>query len=223
MVRKTRRQTGKQLKGVYTIPELRRSFEHIESFVDRKIYEGDSKEKLVKELKKEWSHVFLKELDTKSAEAFINSRFSHKQTSRRKTIRHRGGAGPISGAPLDYTTRAGMYLAPGQIPDKNGHLPLSDGAKSNFGSYVEYVDKGFSVGIPEPGYKSDPVPGQTRFPTSVPVGMGSNEVHFSTKGGSRRKSRKLRRGGAAIISQAFMRPIPASTPPQGVLRDMQDM
>jgi hypothetical protein len=234
MVRKTRRHhSSKKIKGVYSIPELRRSFEHIEEYVDQKIALRESKEKLIKDLRKEWSKVFFKELDKKSADAFISERMTKRHPSRHRTHRKRGGAGaqlantytPIAGAPNDYTTRQGMYLAPGQIPDKAGHLPLSDGSKSNFGSYTQYVSKGFGVSIPEPGQPFDQfgIPGQTRFPTSTPVGMGDNTVHFASKGGSRR-SRKVRRGGAmgALLSQAFTRPIPSDAPP-GVLQDMQDM
>lgn len=231
MVRKTRKhRSEKKQKGIYSIPELRRSFEHIEDYVNEKIALKESKEKLVKDLRKEWSRVFFKELDKKSAEAFVSDRLSKKHSPRRKTAKHRGGAGaqlantytPIAGAPNDYTTRQGMYLAPGQIPDKAGHLPLSDGGKSNFGSYVQYVDKGFWN--PEPGRSYDPVPGQTRFPTSTPVGMGDNTVHFSSKGGKRR-SRKARRGGALLgstLSQAFSHPISASSPPS-ILQDGQDL
>jgi hypothetical protein len=235
MVRKTRRHhSSKKAKGIYSIPELRRSFEHIEDYVNQKIALKESKEQLVKDLRKEWSRVFFKELDKKSADAFIGDRMNKKHTSRHKTLRKRGGAGaqlantytPIAGGPLDYTTRQGMYLAPGQIPGKDGHLPLSDGGKSNFGSYVQYVDKGFGVAVPEVGRLLDQfgIPGQTRFPTSTPVGMGDNTVHFSGKGGSRRKSRKLRRGGGqmgALLSQAFNRPIPSDVPP-AILQDLQD-
>ena len=238
MTRKTRRHTARKEKGIHSIPELRRSFEHIEDYVDKKIALRESKEKLVKDLRKEWSHVFLKELDKKSAEAFVTERLSKAPSRRHKTMRRHGGAGaqlantatPIAGAPNDYTTRAGIYLAPGQIPDKAGHLPLSDGSKSNFGSYVQYVDKGFWN--PEPGRSYDPVPGQTRFPTSTPVGMGDNTVHFAAKGGMRitksnkNKKRTTRRKGGAfagsLISQAYMRPIPSSSPP-AILQDMQDM
>lgn len=238
MTRKTRKHTTKKEKGIYSIPELRRSFEHIENYVDEKIALKQSKEQLVKDLRKEWSHVFLKELDTKSAEAFVTERLSKAPSRRHKTLRRHGGAGaqlantytPIAGAPNDYTTRAGIYLAPGQIPDKAGHLPLSDGSKSNFGSYVQYVDKGFWN--PEPGRSYDPVPGQIRFPTSTPVGMGDNTVHFAAKGGMRitksnkNKKRVTRRKGGAfagsLISQAYMRPIPSSSPP-AILQDMQDM
>jgi hypothetical protein len=231
MVRKTRRHhASKKSKGVYSIPELRRSFEHIEDYVNERIASKESKEQLIKDVRKEWARVFFKDLDRKSAEAFVSDRMTKKHSSRHRTLRKRGGAGaqlantytPIAGAPNDYTTRAGIYLAPGQIPDKAGHLPLSDGSKSNFGSYVQYVDKGFWN--PEPGQSYDPIPGQTRFPTSTPVGMGSNAVHFSAKGGNRTTSkRKTRRsGGASILSQVFTRPISASSPP-GILQDMQDM
>jgi hypothetical protein len=228
MSRKTLKHKTKKEKGIFSIPELRRSFEHIEKFVNEKIASRESKDQIVKDLKKEWSHIFFKELDTKSAEAYVSDRMSKKHSSRHRTQRKSGGAGaqlpntatPIAGAPLDYTTRAGIYLAPGQIPTSAGHLPLSDGGKSSFGSFVQYVDKGFWN--PEPGQQRDPVPGQTRFPTSVPAGMGSNKV---SGGGKKNKTRKLRRGGGlmpATLSQAFMRPISSSSPPS-ILQDYQDM
>lgn len=233
MVRKTRKHhSAKKEKGVYSIPELRRSFEHIEKYVNEKIQLKESKDKLIKDLRKEWSSVFLKELDKKSAEAFISDRMAKKSSSRHRTVRRHGGAGaqlantytPLAGAPLDYTTRQGIYLAPGQIPDKAGHLPLSDGSKSNFGSYIQYVDKGFWN--PEPGQSYDPVPGQPPWPVP-PSDMGSNKVHFMAKGGKRVKNqkRKTRRGGGlagSMISQAFTRPIASSSPP-GVLQDLQDI
>jgi len=240
MVRKTRRhRSEKKAKGVYSIPELRRSFEHIEEYVNEKIALKESKEQLIKDLRKEWSKVFLRDLDKKSAEAFISDKLSKKSTSRHRTLRKRGGgagaqlantATPIAGAPPGYTTRAGEYLAPGQIPDKAGHLPLSDGAKSNFGSYIQYVDKGFNVAVPEPGQKFDPVPGQPPWPVP-PAGMGSNAVHFANavplaKGGSRNRSRKARRGGSLLgstLTQVFRHPINTSSSPPSILQDGQDM
>jgi hypothetical protein len=224
MVHKTRKHysgKSKKHKGVYSIPELRRSFEHIEEFVDEKIRTHVSKDSIVKDLRKEWSHVFLKDLDKKSAEAFVQNRMTKVKSSHRRTLRHKGGAGaqlantatPIAGAPNDYTTRQGIYLAPGQIPDKAGHLPLSDGGKSTFGSFVQYVSKGFWN--PEPGQSYDPVQGQTRFPVSTPVGMGDNRVHFAAKGGKRKTRRLRRRGGAAM-------PIVSSSP-ASVVADMTDM
>ena len=216
MVRKTRKHgSHKKSKGIYSIPELRRSFEHIESYVNGKIAKKESKEKLVKDLRKEWSKVFFKDLDKKSAESFVSDRLNKKH--KRKTLK--GGAA-LAGAPLDYTTRQGIYLAPGQIPTAAGHLPLSDGSTSNYGSFVPYVDKGFWN--PEPGHSYDPVPGQTRFPTSVPAGMGSNLVQKGGKRGTRRRGGGLIRDMGTIISQAFTHPASPSAPPT-IFKDAQDM
>jgi hypothetical protein len=217
MVRKTRRHTArKSEKGIASIPELRRAFEHIEEVVDRKVKQKVPKEEISKELRKEWHGVFFKVLDKKSADAYVEERMSQKgrRVTRRarRSSRSKGGAQAIAGAPLDYMTRQGIYLAPGQIPTAQGHLPLSSGAPSAFGSYVQYVDKGFWN--PEPGQSYDPVPGQPPWPV-VPAGMGSNLV----KGGKR----ALRRGGSlqSVLAQMTTRPVPSSVP-TGVLQDAQD-
>lgn len=217
MVRKTRRHSARKAeKGIASIPELRRAFEHIEEVVDRKVKQKESKEEISKELRKEWHSVFFKVLDKKSADAYVEERMSQKgrRVTRRaqRSRRSKGGAQPIAGAPLDYMTRQGIYLAPGQIPTAQGHLPLSSGAPSAYGSYVQYVDKGFWN--PEPGISYDPVPGQPAWPV-VPAGMGSNLV----KGGKR----SLRKGGSlqSVLSQLGTRPIPSSVPP-GILQDGQD-
>jgi hypothetical protein len=217
MVRKTRRHSArKSEKGIASIPELRRAFEHIEEVVDRKVKQKVPKEEISKELRKEWHGVFFKVLDKKSADAYVEERMSQKgrRVTRRarRSSRSKGGAQAIAGAPLDYMTRQGVYLAPGQIPTAQGHLPLSSGAPSAFGSYVQYVDKGFWN--PEPGQSYDPVPGQPPWPV-VPAGMGSNLV----KGGKR----ALRRGGSlqSVLAQIGTRPISASVP-AGVLQDAQD-
>ena len=211
MVRITRK------KKIYSIPELRRSFEHIEEYVDSKIQEGKTKDHIVKDLKKEWKNVFFKELTTQSAKAFVDDRNKSKRKTKWQTKRHmkgqakghtkgQKGGGPIAGAPLDYTTRQGIYLPPGQIP-VDGHLPSNSG---NFGSCVDYVSKGFWN--PEPAHSYDPVQGQTRFPTSVPVGMGSNTVGgkrtLRCKRSKGSKGTKKSKGG--FLVQRLPSSIPAS-------------
>ena len=50
MVRKTRKHQSTQSKkfnGIQTIPELRRSFEHIEGYLDDKLNSNETKEKKV--------------------------------------------------------------------------------------------------------------------------------------------------------------------------------
>lgn len=182
MVRKTRR--SHKTKGIYSIPELRRSFEHIEKYVDDKINAKESKEHIIKDLKKEWKNVFFKELNRKSAESFVNSRMKCQRKTG-KTRKMRGGFM----APVDHITRPGVYLEPGQIPVDGGH----------YGNYVDYVNSGFRN--PEIAQQYDPVPGQIRFPTH-------------TGGNKRRLRKSLKKGGGlgSILTEIGNRPYPATVP-----------
>ena len=188
MVRKTRR--SNKTKGIYSIPELRRSFEHIEKYVDDKINTKESKEHIIKDLKKEWKNVFFKELNKKSAESFVNSRMKCRRKTR-KNEEMRGGFV----APVDYVTRPGIYLEPGQTPVDGGH----------YGNYVDYVNSGFRN--PEIAQQYDPVLGQTRFPTHT----GGRH-----KGRRLRKSlrKSLQKGGGivSILTEIGNRPYPATVP-----------
>jgi hypothetical protein len=222
MVRKTRKHSRSE---VHTIPQLRRLFENIEEFVDLRIQRRESKNTLSKELQKEWKRIFMKELDKKHADAFIEDRMKAKRVLRH-TIK-KGGAQPLAGAPLDYSTRQGVYLAPNSIP-VNGQLPLSNaqGIKNGiqsgggYGSYVDYVNSGFWN--PEDSSTYDPIKGQQPWPQPY-ASTGSNEVKGSMKGGFKKskKSRKVR-GGSAFLTQAFTRPFGSNAPPS-ILQDMQSM
>lgn len=112
-------------------------------------------------------------------------------------------------AALDASTRAGVYLAPGQIPTAQGTLPLSSGAASVYGSFTDYVSKGFTN--PEIAQQYDPVKGQAAWPVPMKGGRAPRRpVHGGSLTGS-------------AISQAFMRPIGPSEGPSSVLSDMQRM
>ena len=215
MVHQTRKHSNHG-KGIYSIPELRRSFEHIESFVDEKLKSKDSKEKISKDLRKEWLKVFNKQLDKKSADAFLEDRMSksHGVRTTRHTRRHTGG-GPLEGAPVEYSHRAGLYLAPSGLPGKDNGLPESGQTGGGFGSFVQYVATGFSN--PEIAQTYDPVPGQAKWPVPF-LSTGSNQA------GGKRKSRRKIRGGSigSLLSQAFTHPISSMIPP-GPLQDAQDM
>jgi hypothetical protein len=218
MVRKTRKHSKSE---VHTIPQLRRLFENIEEFVDSRVQKHEAKDKLSKELQKEWKRVFMKELDKKHADAFVEDRMKSKRVLRH-TIK-KGGSQLLVGAPLDYSTRQGIYLAPNSIP-VNGQLPLSSaqGVKSGggYGSYVDYVNSGFWN--PEDSSTYDPIKGQQPWPQPY-ASTGSNEVKGSMKGGFKKskKSRKVR-GGSAFLTQAFTRPFGSNAPPS-ILQDMQSM
>lgn len=232
MVHKTRKHTTQQKKkGIDSIPELRRAFEHIEQFVDAKLAKKESKEHISKDLRKEWFKVFHKELKKPAADAFVDDRSNEKHEvkhDRRRTVRKGGSLQPLAGAPLDYTTRPGIYLAPGQRPDANGGLPLTQTGGAPYGSFVEYVDGGFFN--PEIAQSYDPVPGQATWPRPA-ADMGSNVF----KGGAKRQLRQTRRkvrgkmqqggypfeGAVEAVSHTFgSRLIPASVPPS-ILQDAE--
>jgi len=216
-------------KTVQTIPQLRRLFEEVEDFVDSHIAKRTSKDTLVKEFRKMWKRLFMKEMDKKSADAFIDDRMKSKKILRHTRKQKQGGGGAVlQGAPLDYTTRPGVYLESNQIPDK-GQLPTISGG--GFGSYIDYVHSGFWN--PQEAQTYDPVPGQSAWPQPY-ASTGSNAVthnavtnnavthnavtHNIVKGGARRKLR----GGNAFLTQAFTRPFSSSAPPNPG-QDMQTM
>jgi hypothetical protein len=188
-----------------SIPELRNAFEYIEEFADK--CGGD-----VKAFREEWKKVFYKELDKESAKAYLE----HIKDQGKKT----GGAA-LAGAPLDYTTRPGVYITAG----------------INNGSYAQvpqYVASGFWN--PEPARLLDPLPQQYRFPTHVTSDIGSNLVKGggcgcnlaqiggkSSKNG--RKTRKLRKAGGGIIGAlqtTLMRPFQMSSP-MNVAQSLSEM
>lgn len=189
---------------VQTVPELRRAFEHMDTFtktlVKKPIAEG------IRDFQSEWKRTFYRTVTADSAKAYIDSMRHKDAPTKTRRLRHRGGAGILEGAPLDYQTRPGIYIQPAGI-NENAYAQVPS-----------YIASGFWN--PAMAHTYDPVPGQTRYVTQTPPDMGSNLV----KGGGskeKRKSRRLR-GGAALLNQAFStdmlsqvisRVMPASIPP----------
>jgi len=222
MARKTRKH-AKSEKGIYSIPELRRAFEHVEQVIDEMIHSKESKANMISHIRKEWLKVFHKTLDKSSADALI----THRMESRRSPHSMKGGAQvALAGAPVEYVTRPGVYLDQGRIPGADGGLTKTVGG--GYGHYPQYVDHGFRN--PEIAQQFDPIGGQSMYPLAPRADTGSNVFTPSVKGGKRtiktRKNKKMRgktSGGAALIDQAFTRPIPSDSVPSNPLFDMQRM
>lgn len=219
MSRKTKKAHSKrkQATALQTIPELRQSFDYIDEFAKNRIVSGVPKEQLVKEIQREWLRVFSKRIQKKNATAFVEHLMELTARRRglrgtRKRTRIQGGVAPS----MDPTTQPGMYLASGLPPTSSGHYPLTNGTPSVYGSLTSYISKGFQV--PEIAAMSDPVKGQSVFPTPSPS-MGSNLV----RGGSRALRYKKKQGGfllGSIFSQATTRPVQSDVP-RSILQDAQ--
>jgi hypothetical protein len=204
--RKLRHTVKHSTEHVQTIPELRRAFEHIEQ-VGRELC-GMSK--AVPAFREEWKRTFYREISKQAAEAYMKHIKDDlkKDLKKRKTRRLRGGAALV-GAPLDYTTRPGLYITPGGINEQS------------YAQVPRYVDSGFWN--PEIAQQYDPVPQQTRYAMATPAGLGSNAypAAFGRSVGGSKKQRRLR-GGMASITSAFstntlaqmaQRMFPSTTPP----------
>ena len=189
-----------------TIPQLRKAFDHIERFTASLLKEtksADSNEQR-KAFQKEWMKVFHRAVDDKSANAYLE--FESKKVGKKSGTRkqkQQGGSAPLSGAPLDYSTRPGI-----------------DGI---YGVFPAYVSSGFA--FYNDINKEAPLAGCGTENTTpkVPLSIGSNEVQ---KGGKRRRSgratrkasRKQQQGGAFPTMSEFaqalsFRPITSSAPP----------
>jgi hypothetical protein len=176
---KTRRQSrGKSL----SIPQLRKSFHAVESFLSTKLRNGSNKtEDVVKSFRKEWQRHFRKNLSVNAARSYINH-------MRDKLSQRGGSSNQLSGAALDMTTRPGVY--------------------GPYGNFLDYVNKGFQVGVPEPGIQQEC--GVKDFTPNI-------SSTISQRAGARktRKNRKQRGGLNPLTGAPFaaeFRPFVAQNP-----------
>jgi hypothetical protein len=157
---------SKTLKNqkVLTIPQLRKSLDHITEYTEQLVSSGTTSVKQgAVAFTSEWQKVFGKRLDTSTAENYIKhmmdmqkakGKAKSKSTTRRKSGRgQRGGAQDtlLTGAPMDYITRPGVDLP--------------------YGNFLPYVKSGFWN--PEQPHASE----YSEFKTVLPyVGTGSNKM-----------------------------------------------
>jgi len=188
----------KQQSEIMTIPQLRKAFEHVETFVE--LHSQKPKRELIQLFQGERKNTFYKEFDHKKAEAYVEHALAEISQKHPRHRKHSGGAQPLSGAPLLADTRPGVYISPGV----------------NSGSYAQvpdYIDKGFWN--PAIGRTYDPVQGQTTYPVYTPATLGSNAA---LKGGTRRRKRN-QKGGSILgaLNQFFtMRPVFSTVPPTNI-------
>jgi hypothetical protein len=202
--------TRKQSKSSMTIPQLRKAFDHIESYTEGLLRREKDAKKRRQAFKEEWMRVFHRSIDDKAADAYIQ--FESKKSKKAKTRRMKGGSA-LEGAPLDYSTRPGIYGV--------------------YGSFPQYIGAGFSFGNDinkmaiQEGCNSAAEAAKFQLPEK-----GFGGVSLAQKGGKRsgatakrsksrraKKSRGTRKmkGGAPTLSEfasaLSFRPLMSSTPP----------
>ena len=192
---KRQSKTRKIQKGYMTIPQLRKAFDHIESFTVSLLHSTKNADQRRKAFQKEWSKVFHRAVDDKSANAYLQ--FEEKKGKKGKTKKQKGGAA-LSGAPLDYSTRPGI----------NGI----------YGTFPAYVSSGLA--FYNDINKEAPLAGCGTENTTpkVPISIGSNEVQTGGKRTRKNKKQGNHRGGAFPSINEFaqaltFRPITSTQPP----------
>ena len=171
--------TLKHKKGVQTIPQLRKSFDHMERFTKWLVNSEKDKSKQVTSFQKEWKKVFYHDIDTTAAQGYIDFQSKQKQSTRKnkKGKKQSGGQAPLAGAPLDFQTRPGSYETP-------------------YGNFPEYISSGFSFynKINQDSFFPTQC-GKENITPTVYTSTGSNKV-----GGSRKRNKK-QRGGFPTLSE----------------------
>lgn len=117
MVDTKKKRSGMKLmkrQSVSSIPEIKEAFEQLERDTHEILKSGDSMSDMVKVFKKTWKRIFHKPVSHSSAEEFLKARKS--KPVRKFTRKMKGGAQPLSGAPVDSSLGPGVYGSHGSFP-----------------------------------------------------------------------------------------------------------
>lgn len=191
MVRKTKKVSK---TGGMTVPQLRKAFQHIESY---------AMTHSATDFTKEWKKTFGKSISKSAAEDYISFLKSSEHSGKQSGSKQSGGGIPLAGAPLDYTTRAG-----------------SD--PSTAASVPPYVSSGFGFANIDSFHamsgKEDITPRIPADMGSNTVGGGRRKTLKN------RKTKGLQTGGgfpslSTAVSEFMSRPFTMNSPPN-VLNDL---
>lgn len=209
----TKSATRKHKQTMMTIPQLRKAFDHIESFTKGLLAREKDAKKRRRAFQEEWMKVFHRSVDDKSADAYLQ--FEAKKSKKSGKTRRMKGGGPLGGAPLDYSTRPGIYGVYGTFPEYIS------------GGFATFGDSTNKMAIQE-GCNSAAEAAKFQAPYT---GFGAASL-VAQKGGKSRKgkgknrSRKLKGGAFPSIhefaSAASFRPLVASAPPSAMYTTMMD-
>ena len=150
---KTKKNKRGQSK-IMTIPQLRKAFEHIDLKTKEILSKHPVNEESIKEFQTSWKQVFGKDIDKKTAEAYLilQSKANKQKRDTKKTRKQKGGM-----APLDYTTRPGI--------------------EGTHGSFLPYISSGFKFYNHINNIAMDADCGKQDITPVISENMGSNKVY----------------------------------------------
>jgi hypothetical protein len=207
-------QTRKYKGSSMTIPQLRKSFDHMESFTLSLLRRESDAKKRRKAFQHEWMKTFHRSVDDKAADAYLQ--FESKKLKKGKTKKQRGGTA-LGGAPLDYSTRPGIYGVYGEFPEYiSGGFATMGNATNKMA-----IQEGCNSAAEAAKFQA-PYTGFGAASLASQKGGKSRR----TKGKRSRKEKKLRGGAFPSISEfasaAAFRPITPTAPPSMFYQGMMD-
>jgi len=137
MARNNTKKIGK--KTPLHIPEIKRAFDTISTEAHRILRNGGTTSEQVKAFQKVWKTIFHRPVSDRSAEDYLSVKrmkggdLRGKRKTMKKGRGQKGGAMPLGGAPIDYTTRPGI--------DSTAVAPYG-----SFPSYQSYQSAGLAIG-----------------------------------------------------------------------------
>ena len=194
--------TKKHKKSIMTIPQLRRAFDHIESFTSGLLQREKDIKKRRQAFQEEWMKVFHHAVDEKATDAYLQ--FEAKKKKGSKTRRMKGGAA-LAGAPLDYSTRPGIYGVYGTFPEYISGGFATMGNATNKMAIQEDCNSAAAAAKFQAPY--------TGFGAASLAQSGGKSRRRKGRG---RKTRKMRGGAPTwgeFASAASLRPLTSSAPP----------
>lgn len=205
--------TRKRKSSVMTIPQLRKAFDHIESYTHGLLQRTSDKKQRRKAFQEEWAKMFGRNVDDASADAYISFESKKKGSKTRTHTRKQRGGAPLGGAPLDYSTRPGIYGV--------------------YGTFPEYITGGFATmgnATNKMAIQEDCNSPAEAAKFQAPYG-GFGAASLAQKGGKSRKQKgktktRKQRGGAPswgeFASALSFRPLTSSVPPSQMYTTMME-
>lgn len=201
--------TKKQRSSMMTIPQLRTAFDHIESYTAGLLAREKDAKKRRSAFQDEWMKVFHRSVDDSSADAYLQFEAKKNKNKKGSKTRKQRGGSALSGAPLDYSTRPGIYGVYGTFPEyiSNGFATFGN-ATNNMAIQERCNSPEQAAAFPPP---------YTGFGAASLVAQKGGKKSRKGKGKGKRGTRKLKGGSFPSISEfasaASMRPLNSSAPP----------
>ena len=207
--------TKKQKKSTMTIPQLRKAFDHIETFSLSLVRGERDSSKRRKAFQEEWMKVFHRPIDDKAADAYLQ--FEAKKAKSKGTTRRMKGGAALGGAPLDYSTRPGIYGVYGEFPQYIASGFSTFGDATNKMAIQEGCNSAAEAAKFQAPY--------TGFGAPSLMSQKGGKSRRQKKGKGKRKTRKQRGGAPSFgefASALTFRPLTSSAPPSQLYTSMME-